>query len=148
MSFLHPWLLLGALGAAVPVLLHFFGRRRARRVPFSSLMLIQQAQRERSALMRVRQLLLMVLRALAILLLSLAAAQPVLPLRTSLRDVAVVLDDTPSMRALDGLGLFRQAGGAPQEVLHAAARLVAGERRVHAVLLSEMASPNDAPTET
>ncbi|MCE5241329.1 BatA domain-containing protein [bacterium] len=139
MSFLHPWLLLGALGAAVPVLLHLFGRRRPRRVQFSSLMLIQQAQRERTALMRARQLLLMVLRALAIVLLSLAAAQPVWRGHGRPGHPVVVLDDTPSMRAMDTQGLFPRANGDPRAALQGAVRLVPGEPR--GVLLIDMAYP-------
>ncbi len=139
MSFLHPWLLLGALGAAVPVLLHLFGRRRPRRVQFSSLMLIQQAQRERTALMRARQLLLMALRALAIVLLSLAAAQPVWRGHGRPGHPVVVLDDTPSMRAMDTLGLLRRANGNPRAALQEATALVPGEPR--GVLLTDMVRP-------
>lgn len=103
MSFASPWLLLSALGAAIPVLIHLYGRRRARRVPFPSLMLLRRAERERSSLSRLRQVWLMLLRALAILCLALALAQPSL---TGLRMpgalgsvVVFVLDDSASMQA-------------------------------------------------
>jgi hypothetical protein len=132
-SFLHPWFLLGALGAAVPVLLHLFGRRRARRLPFSSLMLIQQAQRERSALMRVRQLLLMLLRALMILLLSLALAQPKLSwLHVRPETVIVACDDSASMQAKSA------AWDVPGTVSAAAEQMEARRREV--VSLSTLAA--------
>ncbi len=103
MSFASPWLLLTALGAAVPVLIHLYGQRRARRVPFPSLMLLRRAERERSSLSRLRQIWLMLLRALAILCLALALAQPSL---TGLHmagmagsTVVFLLDDSASMQA-------------------------------------------------
>jgi hypothetical protein len=103
MTFGFPWFLLGALGAAIPVLIHLYGQRRARRVDFPSLMLLRRAERERSSLVRLRQVLLMLLRALAILCLALALARPVL---TGLRlpwvagtPVVLLLDDSLSMGA-------------------------------------------------
>ncbi|MEN6302628.1 MAG: BatA and WFA domain-containing protein [Armatimonadia bacterium] len=104
MLFTAPWYLLGALGALVPVLVHLFGRRKARRVLFPSLRLIKAAQRERTSLVRLRQVWLMVLRAAAIVLLSLALARPTLPWVTARgggdRPLTVVVDDTLSMRTL------------------------------------------------
>lgn len=103
MTFGSPWFLLGALGAGIPVLLHLYGRRRARRVPFPSLMLLRRAERERSSLLRLRQLWLMLLRALLIILLSLALSQPVI---RGLRlpglpgtPVVCLLDNSLSLRA-------------------------------------------------
>jgi len=49
MSFFNPLLLWGALGAAFPLLIHLWGRRRPRRVLFPSLRLIRAGQQQQSS---------------------------------------------------------------------------------------------------
>ncbi|MEN6641710.1 MAG: BatA domain-containing protein, partial [Armatimonadia bacterium] len=138
MLFTAPWYLLGALGAVVPVLVHLFGRRRARRVLFPSLLLIKAAQRERTSLVRLRQVWLMVLRAAAIVLLSLALARPTLPWVTARgggdTSLTVVVDDTLSMRTRGpGRTAFEVAKGAAEGLLQG----VAAGRRVRLLKVSE-----------
>lgn len=76
MSFLAPlWFLLGA-AAAVPLLLHLLRRRTGTRAEFPAARYLLRAEREHSRSLRLRNLLLMLLRVAAILLLALAAARP------------------------------------------------------------------------
>jgi hypothetical protein len=102
---LHPQFLWGLTGAAVPLLIHLLARRRARRVLFPSLRLLRAAEKKRRTLARLQQPLSLLLRMLAICLIALALATPVVgrlpswvPLPRT-QAVAVVLDDTLSMTA-------------------------------------------------
>ncbi len=103
MAFLHPYFLFGLAGAAVPVLIHLLGRRRARRVPFPSLRLLHAAQKKRRTISRLQRLISLLLRVLAIALLALGLASPILshaPGWLQLprpQAVALVLDDSLSM---------------------------------------------------
>jgi len=116
MTLLHPYFLFGLAGAAVPVLIHLLGRRRARRVPFPSLRLLHAAEKRRRTISRLQRLLLLILRVLAVAVLALGLAAPVvgpvpswLPLPRP-QAVAVVLDDSLSMRVIAGLrGVAREA---------------------------------------
>lgn len=105
MGFLSPLFLVAAAAVAVPVLLHLALRRRSRRQPFPALRYLRKAEREHASRIRLRQLLLLALRVLAVLLLVLAGA------RLYLRDageeheptaVAVVLDNSLSTGVVVG----------------------------------------------
>lgn len=124
MFFASPWYLLGALGAAIPVLIHLFGRRRARNVQFPSLMLIKAAQRERTSFVRLRQVWLMILRALAILLLSFGLARPTVSWIATASDpetqTVFLLDDSLSMRSrVAGRSAFELARRTAEDLLQA-----------------------------
>lgn len=88
--------------AAAPVIIHILSRVRLRRIDFPSLMLLQSVQRERFAWFRARELLLLLLRTLALLALLLALARPYLrgtgPVQIT-GDVVILLDDSYSMNA-------------------------------------------------
>jgi len=73
-SFLAPlYLLLGA-GVAVPLLIHLLRRRIGARIEFPAARYLARAEREHSRTLRIRNLLLMLLRVLALLAVALAAA--------------------------------------------------------------------------
>ncbi|MBK8165562.1 MAG: VWA domain-containing protein [bacterium] len=76
LSFLNPGLLLGAVAAALPVVLHFLSRRRARRESFSDLRFLEQARAGQARSLGVRRWLLLLLRVLALLLVVAGAAGP------------------------------------------------------------------------
>lgn len=105
MGFLAPiWLLAGA-AAAVPLLIHLMRRRAGARIEFPAVRYLVRAEREHSRDMRLRNLLLMILRVAAVLLIALAAARPIIRMaggghaRTAL---AVVLDNSLSTSAVVG----------------------------------------------
>lgn len=76
MSFLAPlYLALGA-GIAVPLLIHLMRRRIGARVEFPAARYLLRAEKEHSRTLRIKNLLLMFLRVLAVLALALAAARP------------------------------------------------------------------------
>jgi hypothetical protein len=104
-GFLAPlWLLAGA-AAAVPLLIHLMRRRAGARIEFPAVRYLVRAEREHSRDLRLRNLLLMILRVAAVLLITLAAAHPVIRMaggghaRTAL---TVVLDNSLSTSAVVG----------------------------------------------
>ena len=108
MSIGNPIFLWGLPAVAFPVLLHLFYRRRKTHVSFSTVQFFRQRQRYLAHRRRLRELLLLLLRTLALLFLVLALARPLfqhLPFAVAARtDVVIVLDDTLSMGRKTGSG--------------------------------------------
>ena len=77
MSFLNPWMLLGGLGIALPILAHLLNRNEVRRTDWAAMQFLNRNVRVRSRQIRLRDLLLLFLRCLALLLLVFALARPV-----------------------------------------------------------------------
>jgi hypothetical protein len=105
MTFLAPALLALGLAVAVPLALHLLQRHQGPRVVFPALRYLRRAEREHATRLRLRQILLLALRILALLLLAAAAAQPFLP--TGGREhhptaVVIVLDNSLSSGAVVG----------------------------------------------
>src|SRR5918912_621887 len=103
MEFLAPVWLAAAAAVAVPLLLHLMRRRIGTRIDFPAVRYLARAEREHSRKLRLRNLLLMLLRVAAVLLVTVAAARPVARLAgtghapTSL---ALVLDNSLSSSAI------------------------------------------------
>lgn len=99
-SFLNPWLLLGAVGAAIPIALHLLGKRRLTPYSFSSLELLRKTSEEQRRRSRVTEFLLLLIRTLTLLLLSLALARPfsgmIAQPNLSGDRFVFVIDNTPS----------------------------------------------------
>jgi hypothetical protein len=96
MGLLNPLLLLLGAAAAVPLLLHLLQRHHGPRVVFPALRYLRRAEKESARRIRVRQILLMILRVAAVLLIALAAARPFTRLAGSGHSptaVAIVLDN-------------------------------------------------------
>src|SRR6185437_67293 len=99
--FTYPLAFWGFLSLPTLVAIYWL-RRRHRRYPVSSLMLWLDPRESRQGGTRIDRLrtpLLFFLELLALTLLVLAAADPQLPLRESVRPLIVVLDDSFSMQA-------------------------------------------------
>ncbi|GMV95849.1 MAG: hypothetical protein AMXMBFR83_02190 [Phycisphaerae bacterium] len=118
MSFLHPWLLgLGLPAVALPVVIHWLTRPRPRRLPISTLRFIQEAIRQRRAVHRLRDLLILGLRSAAVLLLVWAFARPLIgdrplvsPGEAGEAARVVILDVSQSLAAdVRGIQLFERA---------------------------------------
>src|SRR5687768_17873864 len=77
MEFLAPVWLAAAAAVAVPLLLHLMRRRIGTRVDFPAVRYLARAEREHSRKLRMRNLLLMLLRVAAVLILTAAAARPI-----------------------------------------------------------------------
>lgn len=119
MNFLHPIFLLLLSGAAVPLLIHIFSRRRVPEVPFSTLRFLRKSDRRSMRRVNIRRLILLLLRMAAIALVALAFARPVV--KGSLaamfpasapRAVCILLDRSYSMGVWENEGTVFERGAA------------------------------------
>jgi hypothetical protein len=110
-SFLSPLFLLGALAAAIPVLLHLLKREPEPRVRFAAVRLLKNAPVEYTERRRIRELLLLALRVGTLVLLALAFARPFLASGARLGSAGVTmvaLDTSYSMAAPGAFDRARQ----------------------------------------
>ncbi len=123
MAFLNPFFLLGALAAAVPILVHLVRRTQATRVPFASLMFLRRIEQKTIRRRTLRNLLLLLMRCAAILLLSLAFSRPYFtdknPLAASAGQASsvILVDASYSMRYP---GVFERAKTVARDLINGA----------------------------
>ena len=115
MSFLTPLYLIGALGLAIPIVLHLLHDRPKNKQTFGSLMFLDKTKPPVDRKRRPTHLLLLLLRCLALLLLVFVFARPFVtvddPVAAGKRDrqwLTVLLDQSASMQRGD---LWIQAKG-------------------------------------
>jgi hypothetical protein len=78
LTFLYTAFLPALAGAAIPLLLHFLSRQRLPLIPFSSIEFLQRLQKRQTRRVQLRQIILLILRTLAIAALVMAFARPAL----------------------------------------------------------------------
>jgi len=76
MNFLNPLLLLGVLGLALPILAHLLNRDQVKRTDWAAMRFLNRSVKVRSRQLRLRDLLLLAMRCLALLLIVFALAKP------------------------------------------------------------------------
>jgi hypothetical protein len=113
MSFLAPFYIAGLAAIALPLIFHLIRRTPRGQTPFSSLMFLTPSPPRITRRSRLDQLLLLLLRALALTLLALAFARPFFREAAQLgldsqvsRRIAILVDTSASMRRAD---LWRQS---------------------------------------
>ena len=119
MMWLNPVAFLGLLALAVPILVHLFGRRMAKRQSFPSLRLLREAKPTPVTRSRPSDVLLLVLRCLTIATAVVALAQPRWSAATEHAAVrAIVIDTSASMQRLttEGRPVLQQARAHAQQV--------------------------------
>ncbi len=98
LSYINPYILVALAAAAIPVIIHLLNLQKVEKIEFSSLMLLKEIKKSRFRKIRVRQFLLMLVRALIIVFLVLAFADPYIKnIRGSgadLRKTAIVFTDS------------------------------------------------------
>ncbi|MCB2211204.1 BatA and WFA domain-containing protein [bacterium] len=106
MTFLAPAFWIGLTLAALPILIHLLGRRRLKKQPFSSLEFLRRLQTKRMRKLRLKQILLLILRTLAVLALALAFLRPALQTAgfagAGSSATVIVADQSASMSARRG----------------------------------------------
>jgi len=80
LGLVHPWMLWGTAAVAAPLLVHLLTRGSRLTVWFPTVEFLRRSLARHSRLMRLRHLLLLLLRMLAVVLLALAFTRPVLRL--------------------------------------------------------------------
>jgi hypothetical protein len=108
-TFTLPWMLLGIAAVALPIAAHLLSRRARQQIVFPTIRFLLQTAAAQSRLFRLRRLLLLLLRCLALVLIAAAFAQPVWFDRPSIAASAdapaaliIVLDDSASMAQTTG----------------------------------------------
>jgi hypothetical protein len=78
MIFLNPKILFALSAVIIPVLIHLFNLKKIRKIEFSTLMFLKEIQKSKLKRIRIKQLILLFIRILAIVSIVLAFANPVL----------------------------------------------------------------------
>ena len=115
MTFANPWLLLGALAALLPLLIHLFDRRRPRPVAFPAIAFVLRSQKRTASRLKLKRLILYALRTTFFLAVPIALSRPELVRSTAAvtakgaAATVVVIDTSLAMRWRDGATLFDEA---------------------------------------
>ena len=123
MAFLNPLVLLALAAAAIPIVIHLFNFRKARRVDYSSLQFLRALQRNTLRRVRVERWLLLLFRILTIVCLIAAFARPVMIGGIFTGDAkvsaAIVIDNSLSMVLRDNAGSYIEQARAHAQALAA-----------------------------
>ncbi len=125
MSFSAPLFLLGLAGAALPIVIHLIGRRRAPRLRFAALDFVLRSNKKVARRLQLRQLLLLMVRALLLGGVAVIMAKPFVEVESDLPAVSLepqsavlILDDTLSMkRVVEGETLFARVQEKAQQLV-------------------------------
>jgi hypothetical protein len=124
LEFANPWLLAGLAAVGLPVLIHFLTRARPRRIEFPPYRFLVESCAGRQSLHRLRTIILLTLRTLAVLALVLLFTRPFLQPKAAVagndnaRRAVLVIDASASMRAAQrGVTLFARAQSEAAAVL-------------------------------
>lgn len=111
MNFLNPFFLFGLLAVVVPIVIHLINLRRPQKISFSTLSFFNELRKSTIRRIKIKQYLLMALRALALLFLALALARPFLPptltgstSSVEPKAVAILIDNSASMSRVGSQG--------------------------------------------
>ncbi len=105
MTFLNPAFLWAAFAISVPVIVHFFNFRRPKKILFSNIEIVREVKKSVVRRVKLRQLLILAARCLAILSLVLLFANPVIIAENSAatgsgrNSVVIMIDNSYSMTA-------------------------------------------------
>ncbi len=104
MDFLFPSFLFGLLALAIPIIIHLFHFRRFKKVYFTNVRFLKEVKEETSARSKIKNLLILLMRCLAVAFLVFAFAQPFIPQGTDVqkgeKSVSVFVDNSFSMSSL------------------------------------------------
>lgn len=104
MQFVFPAFLAALAVLAIPVIIHLFYFRRFKKVYFTNVRFLKEVKEETSNRQKLRNLLVLLMRCLAIAALVLAFAQPFIPLSSGVKKgekaVSIFVDNSFSMNSL------------------------------------------------
>ncbi len=104
MTFLSPLFLIGISAFALPLVIHLIFKKKAKVVPFPSIIFLREIDREVVRKKRLEEVLVMILRMLVLILFALFLSKPVLKtnlLGTGSKALVIILDDSYSMNAVN-----------------------------------------------
>ena len=100
MSFIYPQFLLGLLALGIPIIIHLFNFRKARKVYFSSNQFLLNIKKATSTKLKLKQYLILLSRLLFIFFLVITFAQPFIPAKEKniqSNQAVIYLDNSYSM---------------------------------------------------
>ncbi len=115
MKFVNSYFLFALAAIAIPIVIHLFNFRRFKKVYFSNVEFLKEMKQQTQKKSKLKQLLVLASRILAIIFLVLAFAQPYIPLKEHKVNprgnvVSIFVDNSFSMEALSSKGsLFDEA---------------------------------------
>src|SRR6266404_4038217 len=123
-AFANPWMLAGLAAIGLPILIHFLTRARPRRIAFPPYKFLIEACAGQQAVHRLRTIILLAVRCLAVLALVLLFTRPFLKPAGAAANienrkrVVLLVDASLSMRAAQhGVPLFNNAQAEAADVL-------------------------------
>lgn len=125
MSFLYPSFLWALLALAIPIIIHLFNFRRYKTVYFTNVRFLKQVKEETTSRNKLKHLMVLLSRCLALAFLVFAFAQPFIPkdetkVVKGAKTVSVYVDNSFSMNALsDDVSLFEKAKFKAREIANA-----------------------------
>ena len=124
MQFLYPTFLFALAALAIPIIVHLFHFRRFKKVYFSNVRFLKEVKEETQSRSRLKHLLVLLLRCLAVAFLVLAFAQPFIPqeedVRAGQQAVGIYVDNSFSMDAItEEAPLLEQARARAREIVQA-----------------------------
>ena len=124
MKFINPTFLWALFALAIPIIIHLFHFRRYKRVLFPNTQYLEEIKEQTATRNRLKHLLTLLSRLLALAFLVLAFAQPFLPLQntayTGKKTIGVYIDNSNSMNAeSDGTLSIEQAKKTAKSIVDA-----------------------------
>lgn len=123
MNFLYPGFLFALLAVLIPVIIHLFNFRKFKKVYFSNVAFLKEVQEQNSSKEKLKNLLILAARVLAITFLVLAFSRPFISSNTTANKasgniVSIYLDNSYSMDAVNKEGsLLDEAKRRAKEIL-------------------------------
>ncbi len=124
MQFLYPTFLFALAALAIPIIIHLFYFRRFKKVYFTNVRFLKEVKEEKSARSKLRNLLVLAMRLLALAFLVFAFAQPFIPrneeVKAGVKAVSIFVDNSFSMNALSqDVPLLEKAKQRAREIVNA-----------------------------
>ncbi|MFA6276153.1 MAG: BatA domain-containing protein [Pedobacter sp.] len=125
MNFLYPGFFFALFAVAIPIIIHLFNFRKFKKVYFSNVAFLKEIKEQNSSREKLKNLLILCCRILAIVFLVFAFARPFLPSATKIdqnrgNSVSIYIDNSYSMDAVNKEGsLLDEAKRKAKEVVKA-----------------------------
>lgn len=122
MSFAYPSFLFALFALAIPIIIHLFNFRKFKKVYFSNIRFLKEVKQQTQSKSKLKHLLVLISRILAIAFLVLAFAQPYIPnnnakIITGSKAVSIYIDNSFSMDAVNkGGSLLDEAKNKAKEI--------------------------------
>lgn len=123
MAFINSWFLWALLALSIPIIIHLFHFRRYKKVLFTNVRFLKELKEEQNARRKLRNLLVLLSRLLALAFLILGFAQPFLTqdkeIDLSNKNVGIFIDNSFSMAALSkDIPLIDKAKAEAREIIN------------------------------